>query len=70
MSDLCYLCRNTDVTVLVRAISLSPPETVTNKDGKKIWKQDCIVGDASGCCRLVLWEKDVATLLVGKSYKL
>ena len=67
MCDPSTLCRNTDISVLVKVVSLSPPETVTNKDGKVLTTQDCMVGDASGKGRLVLWE-DVGSLLIRNSY--
>ena len=40
------------------------------KGGKCYKKQDCIIADSSGCARLVLWEKDINTFMVGSSYKL
>ena len=41
-----------------------------NKVGTQLNKQDCIVGDSSGCGRLVLWEEDVGKLDEDKCYKL
>ena len=68
MCDPSTICRNTDISVLVKVVSLSPPETVTNKDGKVLTTQDCMVGDASCKGRLVLWEEDIGSLLIGNSY--
>lgn len=55
------------VTVMVKA---NVVETVTNRDGKQLSKQDCIVGDSFGNCRVVLWEQDVGKMMETQSYKL
>jgi len=35
-----------------------------------VQKTDVVIGDSSGCIRLVLWEGDVDSLEEGKSYSL
>ena len=37
-------------------------------DGKELRKQDAMVADKTGSCRLVLWEDDVNGLEEEKSY--
>ena len=46
------------ITVTVKVMELTVPETLTGKDGKELCKQECRVC-VSGCVCLVLWEKDV-----------
>ena len=46
------------MTIQVKVKSVDPVVKVKNKEGIKLEKQDCVVGDVSGCCRVVLWEKD------------
>lgn len=58
------------VTVMVKANVVDAPETVTNRDGKELQKQDCIVADSSGNCRVVLWEQGVGKIEEKRSYKL
>lgn len=57
------------VSVSVKVNSMSDGETVTTRDGVKIRKQDCIVGDSSASLKLVLWEEDVGCMDKGMSYK-
>ena len=66
MEDLCSLTTQ-KVTVTVRVKAITPPETV--KIRKELKKQDCVVGNSTGCGRIVLWENDVKHLKE-KSYKL
>ena len=40
------------------------------REGKSLTKQVCVVGDKSGCGRVVLWEKNVGTIVEGTSYNL
>lgn len=49
---------------------VNPTEKVKSRDGKELEKQDCLVGDSSGCTRVVLWEQDVGQLKEGECYKL
>ena len=43
---------------------------IRKSDGKEFQKQDVVIGDKTGSCRLVLWEEDVGSLEEGKSYNL
>ena len=61
---------NQQVTVLVKALTMSEPENVTTKEGKELKTQDGMIGDTSGCSHVVLWEKDVGALVEGVCYKL
>lgn len=40
------------------------------QDGKELRKQDVVIGDETGSCRLGLWEDDVSSLEEGKLYRL
>lgn len=69
INDLASLATDQLVTVMVKAIVIDAPETVTNR-GHQLTKQDCIIGDSSGNGRVVLWEQDVGKMEETKSYKL
>ena len=69
MNDVPSLAANQLVTVTIKAKIVDTPEKVKDKQGKELDKQDCIVGDASSCGRLVLWE-DVGKIAEDKSYKI
>ena len=56
------------VTILVK--SVSAPKKVSNRDGREFQTQDCVVGDISGCGKVVSWEEKVGTLTEGNCYKL
>ena len=49
---------------------VSPPVTVTTKEGKQIEKQDCFFGDVSHSVGVVLWGSNVFTKVEDRSYKL
>ena len=55
---------------MVKVNVVNAPETVTNHDGKELYKQDCVVANSSGNCRVVLWEQDVRKMEEKTSYKL
>ena len=61
---------NQKVTVIIKVFKLSEPDKVTNTQNKELRKQECMVGDASSSCRVVLWEDDVGSLVEDKSYGL
>ena len=51
-------------------MKVSDVAVVKKSDGKEFQKQDVVIGDETGSCRLVLWEEDVGSLEEGKSYNL
>ena len=57
------------MTVTIKVKRVEASEMVKTCEGKELEKQDCVVGDSSGCARVVLWEKDVGHLTEGESYK-
>ena len=62
---------NTKVTVTVKVIDVGEPTTVHRKDNQKpLQHQDCIVADATGSCRVVLWQDDMNKFKLNNSYKL
>ena len=65
LRELNSLVTNTDVSVCIKVISFVAPDVVD-----ELAKQDCVVGDSSGCSRVVPWERDVGALVEGMSYKL
>ena len=54
------------VTVLLKIITVGSAVVVKSE----LQKQECVVGDVSGCCRIVIWNDDNGKLLKEKSYKL
>ena len=59
------------VTLHVKAVIIGEPEEVRPKDTWRVLqKQECIVGDASGTIRLVMWQEGIGTLKPEHSYKL
>ena len=70
LRELNSLVTNTDVSVCIKVISVAAPDVVHNREGSELAKQDCVVGDSSGCSRVVPWERDVGALVEGMSYKL
>ena len=64
--DVGTLATGQQVTVLVKIITVGSAVVVKSE----LQKQECVVGDVSGCCRIVLWNDDIGKLLKEKSYKL
>ena len=69
LADIHSICLNSNVTVSVKVTNVNAPTEVNSKF-KKLTKQDCIVSDGTGACRLVLWEKNISQLKVMVSYTL
>ena len=54
MNDISSLAVNQLVTVIVKANIVDASESLRNRDGNPLMKQDCIVADSSGNGRVVL----------------
>ena len=62
---------NEQINLLVKVLKVNEANAVSSKSHMKpLLKQDCVIGDKFARCRVVLWEKDVGSLELGKSYKL
>ena len=59
LMDVGTLATRQQVTVLVKIITVGSAVVVKSE----LQKQECVVGDVSGCCRIVLWNDDNATLI-------
>ena len=70
LEDLPIISVNQKVTVCVKVINVEIQTSITTKTGKQLNKQDCIVADTGGTCRVVLWESDIGKLAIDKSYRL
>ena len=66
LMDVGTLATGQQVTGLVKIITVGSAVVVKSE----LQKQECVVGDVSGCCRIVLWNDDIGKLLKEKSYKL
>ena len=47
---------------------MQEPKVITTKHGKQLTKQDVTIVDQTESSRIVLWEEDVGSLEVDKSY--
>ncbi len=55
--------------ILDIAVNESVDVSIVRKgDGKELKKQEVVIGDETGSCRMVLWEEDVNELHNGTSY--
>ena len=48
---------------------LLPSQSKAKKAWWEIRKQDCVVADGSGTCRLVLWQEEIGALQVNSSHR-
>ena len=67
LSDVKKLAISSLISVNAKVIHLDLPIKVDSQR-KPLTKQDCIISDSSGTCKLILWEGNVEKLLIGKSY--
>ena len=72
IADIVSLSAGQNFDVTCKVVKINDVEKVKKKkeDGKELRKQELVVGDETGSCRLVLWEEDVQSLEEGKSYRL
>ena len=71
VEEVAKLSVNQHITVVGKVVKVGVPGEVTSKlYNKQLMKQECIVRDSNGSCRIVLWETDVGKLNEGKSYRL
>ena len=69
ISDIASLTGSQEIEVKCKVVKVNEVSTVKKSgDGKELRKQDVIIADETGSCRLVLWEDDVNSLEEGKSY--
>ena len=71
VEEVAKLAVNQHITVVGKVVKVGVAGEVTSKHyNKQLMKQECIVGDRNGSCRIVLWEKEIGKLHEGKSYRL
>ena len=69
VDELQDLSVNQLVIVKVEIVSVSAPKSLQPKGTwKELIKQECVAGDATGSCRVVLWQTDVSKLEEDKSH--
>ena len=66
LMDIGNLATGQQVTVRVKVVMVGSSVAVKGE----LQKQECVVGDVSGCCCVVFWNDDCGKLLEEKSYKL
>ena len=71
ISEACKLSPKSLVSMMVKIKTVNPPEELLRSDKQShVTKQDCIIADATGSCRLVLWAGRVGAVTEGQSYHL
>ena len=71
ISEACKLSPKSLVSMMVKIQTVNPPEKLLRSDKQShVTKQDCIIADATGSCRLVLWAGRVGAVIEGQSYHL
>jgi len=68
VADIGSLTVKEEIEVTCKVVEVKDVSIVKKSDGKELKKQDVMIGDETGMCRLVLWEEDVQGLEEGKSY--
>ena len=68
LGEVCDLSQNQSVSVKAEVISIKDPEPITTKAGKQLNKQDIIISNRTGTSRIVLWQEDIRSLQLHKSY--
>lgn len=66
LSELPMLSNFQKVSIRVKVIFVNDPEEVK----RGLTKQECVIGDATGRCKVILWEDNVDLLVEGASYKM
>jgi hypothetical protein len=70
IKEMLKLAPGTHVSVTAKVTEVKPPEKLLRRDKSSyVTKQDCVVGDATGASRLVLWEDRIGGLQQNSSYK-
>ena len=71
VDEITQLSEGSNVDVTAKVLSLESPELIKPRFRKTtLTKQNCVVGDATGRCRLVLWEDQVGAVKPGECYSL
>ena len=70
IAEIVDLTVNQGVGVVCNIVKVNDVAVVRKSDAKELQKQDIVIGDETGSCRLVLWEDDVGSLEEGKSHHL
>ena len=70
IAQIVDLTVNQGIRVVGKVVKVTDVEVVKRGDGKELKKQNVVLGDETGSCRMVLWEDDVGSLEVGKTYDL
>ena len=68
LEDIGDISINQIVSVRAKVTEVQEPKVITAKHGKQLTKQDVTIADQTESSRIVLWEEDVGSLEVNKSY--
>ena len=65
------LAVNQCISVVAEVVTVGEAASVTSKTrDKPLIKQECMIRDSKGSCRIVLWQEDIGKLSEGESYRL
>ena len=71
ISEVCKLAPGALTSIMAKVTSIKPPDKLLKKDRMThVTKQDCLISDSSGTCRMVLWADRVGEMSDHKSYHL
>lgn len=71
ISEACKLAPGTMLSIMAKVTAVKPPEKLLKKDRQThVTKQDCLISDSSGTCRIVLWADRVGAPNKHGSYHL
>jgi hypothetical protein len=69
--EACKLAPGATISIMAKVTGVKPPEKLLKKDRRThVAKQDCLISDSSGTCRIVLWADRVGALKENGSYHL
>ena len=70
IEEVMNLAINQCVTVVGKVVRVDAAMEVNSKESKVLMKQDCILSDSNGSCRVVLWQGDIGKLKEGQCYRM
>ncbi len=70
IEEVMNLAINQCATVVGKVVRVDAAMEVNSKESKVLMKQDCILSDSNGSCRVVLWQGDIGKLKEGQCYRM
>ena len=71
LAEACKLAPRAVISDMAKVTAVNPPEKLVKKDRKThVTKQDCLISDSTGTCRIVFWADRTGALKESESYHL